>query len=147
MSNIWFPLPVALFLRRVVNVLSTLSITHHYLLPPRQSTDKNDSDLPPSPSPSQCAGRIQWGNGRQEDERTWSTIVDNGLDGILQGACKVLVNKFLPNPHQLSSIGEAVYPLVSLAGASLALPSPRIQVCRLRTSGCRSDENGGEERL
>ncbi|KAI0312827.1 Alpha/Beta hydrolase protein [Amylostereum chailletii] len=31
MNSIWFPVPVALFLRRVVNVLSTLSIAHHYL--------------------------------------------------------------------------------------------------------------------
>ena len=48
MSNVWVPLPVALFLRRVVNVISTLFITHHYLfpLPPRSvaDTDKIASD-------------------------------------------------------------------------------------------------------
>lgn len=31
MNTVWFPIPVSLFLRRVVNVISTLGITHHYL--------------------------------------------------------------------------------------------------------------------
>lgn len=31
MQTIWFPIPVALFFRRLVNVVSTFSISHHYL--------------------------------------------------------------------------------------------------------------------
>ncbi|KAI0292675.1 Alpha/Beta hydrolase protein [Multifurca ochricompacta] len=46
MSNIWLPVPVALFVRRVVNVLSSLSITHHYLLPSR-SSDPDPPELVP----------------------------------------------------------------------------------------------------
>jgi len=31
MNSIWFPVPVAIFVRRVVNALSAFSITRHYL--------------------------------------------------------------------------------------------------------------------
>ena len=31
MQTVWFPVPVAAFFRRIVNVVSTLSISHHYL--------------------------------------------------------------------------------------------------------------------
>jgi hypothetical protein len=81
MSNIWFPVPVALFLRRVVNVLSTLSITHHYLLPQR-STDKLGPEIQ-----SPRADRALLENGRSDAERfvRWKTIAENGLHGILQG--------------------------------------------------------------
>ena len=83
MSNIWFPVPVALFLRRVVNVLSTLSITHHYLLPQR-STNKHSYA---SECQSQPADRVMLGNRRPYAEKyvAWTTIVENSLDGILQG--------------------------------------------------------------
>jgi triacylglycerol lipase len=81
MSNIWFPVPIALFFRRVVNVLSTISITHHYLLP-RRSTEKHDPELQ-----SQRADRVLLANGQLDAERyaLWTTIVENGLDSILQG--------------------------------------------------------------
>jgi len=83
MSNIWFPVPVALFLRRVVNVLSTLSITHHYLLPQR-STDKHSYA---SEHQSHPADKVMMGNRRPYTESyvMWTTIVENNLDGILQG--------------------------------------------------------------
>jgi hypothetical protein len=91
MSNIWFPLPVALFLRRVVNVLSTLSITHHYLfpLPPRSTgadSDKNAHDYPSPSSP--WAGRILQSLNRlrhQEAERHVLPLENGLLDHILQG--------------------------------------------------------------
>lgn len=91
MSNIWFPLPVALFLRRVVNVLSTLSITHHYLfpLPPRSTgagSDKNAQDYPSPSSP--WAGRIlQSLNrlGQQEAERHVLPLEKSLLGHIFQG--------------------------------------------------------------
>jgi hypothetical protein len=88
MSSIWFPVPVALFLRRVVNVLSTLSITHHYLLPQR-STDKHGHELQ-----SQRAERVLLENGRSNGERyvLWTTIVENGLDNILQGMYALTCN-------------------------------------------------------
>jgi hypothetical protein len=90
MSNIWFPLPVALFLRRVVNIISTLSITHHYLFPfpPRSTIADNNAEYLPSSFP--CAGRdLPYPNGypRQVAERNiWVTVVENRLlDRILQG--------------------------------------------------------------
>ena len=83
MSNIWFPVPVALFLRRVLNILSTLSITHHYLLPQR-STNRHSyaNELR-----SQPADRVMSGNRRSYAESyvMWTTIIENNLDGILQG--------------------------------------------------------------
>lgn len=91
MCNIWVPLPVALFLRRVVNVISTLSITHHYLfpLPPRSGPDTDKiAECRPSPS-FPWVDRIPYPNGRrrrQEVVLPWATIVENGLlDRILQG--------------------------------------------------------------
>ena len=135
MSNIWFPVPVSLFLRRVVNVLSTLSITHHYLfpLPPRPTgadTDKNAGGHPFSSSP--WTVRFLDGPRQQEAERhvlPWARIMENSfLNHIRQGT------KFLPKlPFDLGlsltffcdymhSIGEALCPLVSLARTTLALP-------------------------
>src|SRR6266404_7383796 len=94
MNNIWFPLPVALFIRRAVNVLSTLSITHHYLFPlPPQSTgadtgkNAKDHSFLSSPWP----GRIPQSPNRprqQEAERhvlPCVTIAENNLIDILQG--------------------------------------------------------------
>ncbi|KAI0076756.1 alpha/beta-hydrolase [Panus rudis PR-1116 ss-1] len=46
MQNIWFPIPVAVLFRRLVNVVSTLSISHHYLAQRR-------AELHP-PDNSQC---------------------------------------------------------------------------------------------
>ncbi|KAI9507780.1 alpha/beta-hydrolase [Russula earlei] len=82
MSNIWFPLPVASLLRRIVNVLSSLSITHPYLLP-TPSTDKNSPERT-----SHWATRIQWWGGRHEAQGhvPWTTIVENGLGDILQAS-------------------------------------------------------------
>jgi len=120
MSNVWLPVPVALFVRRVANVLSSLSITHHYLLPPR-STDTNGIELP-----TKWATRVQRSNGRHEAERrvSWLTIVKNSLDDLLQGAytldCKTIVEilTFL----RIHSTMEDLYTLVLLARASLAPP-------------------------
>lgn len=91
MSNIWFPLPVALFLRRVVNLFSSLSITHHYLvhLPPRSTGA--DSEKIPQDNPSRSspwAGRVlQSLNrlGQQETERHVLSLENSLFDPILQG--------------------------------------------------------------
>ena len=37
MQPVWFPIPVATLFRRIVNVVSTFSISHHYLSQPRPS--------------------------------------------------------------------------------------------------------------
>ncbi|KAI0247586.1 Alpha/Beta hydrolase protein [Lactifluus subvellereus] len=87
MSNIWFPAPVALFLRRVVNVLSTVSITHHYLLPSR-SSDLNAAELEP-----QRVGKVLRGGGKQ-DYVPWRTIMENGLGGILQASERLSIPYF-----------------------------------------------------
>ncbi|RPD74028.1 alpha/beta-hydrolase [Lentinus tigrinus ALCF2SS1-7] len=44
MQTVWFPVPVAAFFRRIVNVVSTLSISQHYFQSP------TDPDAPRSPS-------------------------------------------------------------------------------------------------
>ena len=152
MSNIWFPVPVALFLRRVVNVLSTLSITHHYLLP-HQSTDKHSyaSELQPQP-----ADKVMLGNRRPYAESyvMWTTIMENSLDGILQGVYALIFFFFfcqsmywvLTFTHSLSpinSIGEVVFFLVSLACPSLSFP-PCTQISQLRASPQGSSKNGEE---
>jgi hypothetical protein len=95
MSNIWFPfpLPVANFLRRLVNVLSSLSITHHYLfvLPPRSTAESHkNAEFLLSSSP--WAGRVllyqnrPWRQEADSHALPWAKIVENGLlDRILQG--------------------------------------------------------------
>ena len=98
MSNIWFPLPVALFLRRVVNIISTLSITHHYLFPfpPRPTIADNNAEYRPSPSFSRVGRDLQCRDGRPRqvaERNVWVTVVENGLlDRILHGM------NFLPKP-------------------------------------------------
>ncbi|KAH9890365.1 Alpha/Beta hydrolase protein [Cubamyces lactineus] len=39
MQTVWFPVPVAALFRRIVNVVSTLSISHHYLHQPSADAD------------------------------------------------------------------------------------------------------------
>ena len=39
MQTVWFPVPAAAFFRRIVNVVSTLSISHHYLSQSRSEPD------------------------------------------------------------------------------------------------------------
>ena len=39
MQTVWFPVPVAALFRRIVNVVSTLSISHHYLHQPPADAD------------------------------------------------------------------------------------------------------------
>ena len=149
MSNIWFPVPVALFLRRVVNVLSTLSITHHYLLPQR-STDKYSYAREHQSHP---ADKVMLGNRRPyaENDVMWTTIVENSLDGILQGVYAQIL--FLPkyvlgldfffSPPPINSIREVVFSLVSLACASLSF-SPYIQISQQCASPQGSSKNGEE---
>ena len=49
MQTIWFPIPVGVFFRRLVNVVSTFSISHHYL---QHRFIKQDSDT--TSSRAQC---------------------------------------------------------------------------------------------
>lgn len=135
MSNIWFPLPVALFLRRVVNIISTLSITHHYLFPfpPRPTIADNNAEYRPSPSFSRVGRDLQCRDGRPRqvaERNVWVTVVENGLlDRILHGM------NFLPKPPLdptfffVHSIEKAVHTSVSLARATLALPRVHLQLC------------------
>jgi triacylglycerol lipase len=103
MNNIWFPVPVSLFFRRVVNVISTLSITHHYLLRQR-STDGNGTEVP-----SRLASRVLEA-GRHVP---WTTIVENSLDGILQGVCMLFC-------HTISRVSAPL--LTRIASGKLYIP-------------------------
>jgi hypothetical protein len=103
MSNIWSPLPVTLFLRRVVNVLSTLSITHHYLfpLPPRSTGADFDKIAQGDPSHSSpWAGRVLQSlnrHGQQEAERHVLPLENSLLDHILQGTVQNFSLNYLFN--------------------------------------------------
>jgi len=120
MSNIWFPVPVALFLRRVVNVLSTLSITHHYLLPHR-STDKHSyaSELQ-----SQPADKVMLGNRRPYAESyvMWTTIMENSLDGILQGVYALFFFFFFFFCQSMYWVLTFSLSLPSIASGKLSFP-------------------------
>ncbi|KAI9436687.1 alpha/beta-hydrolase [Lactarius indigo] len=79
MSTIWFPAPVATLFRRLVNVISTASIAHHYLLPSRSfpaSSPSSEHDLDPR-SPSRVV--------LQENVRQDVGAAD-GLDGFLKAS-------------------------------------------------------------
>ena len=58
MQTVWFPVPVAALFRRIVNVVSALSISNQYL----HSTPDPD---PPQPRPS----ALQWSNSPTADTR------------------------------------------------------------------------------
>ena len=83
MSNIWFPVPVATLFRRLVNVISTASIAHHYLLPSRSlalSDDHPEHELDP-----RSACRVLWENGPQDAGPLPRSTGADGLEGFLNG--------------------------------------------------------------
>ncbi|KAH9043480.1 alpha/beta-hydrolase [Lactarius deliciosus] len=83
MSAIWLPVPVATLFRRLVNLISTASIAHHYLLPSR-SCPAPEHDLDP-----RSACRVLRENGRQDVGAYASpgkTGAAGGLDGFLQAS-------------------------------------------------------------
>ncbi|KAH9171639.1 alpha/beta-hydrolase [Lactarius sanguifluus] len=83
MSTIWLPVPVATLFRRLVNLVSTASIAHHYLLPSR-ACPASERDLDPRP-----ACRVLWENGQQDVGAYASpgkTGTADGLDGFLKAS-------------------------------------------------------------
>lgn len=85
MSTIWLPVPVATLFRRLVNVISTASIAHHYLLPSRSCT-ASEHDLDP-----RSACRVLRENGRQDVggaayASPGKTGAADGLDGFLKAS-------------------------------------------------------------
>ena len=83
MSTIWFPVPVATLFRRLVNVISTASIAHHYLLPSKSSPASDDFPLELDLDP-RSVSRLLWENALPAPPRT--TRAADDLDGILKGA-------------------------------------------------------------
>ncbi|KAN0130644.1 alpha/beta-hydrolase [Lactarius tabidus] len=63
-STIWLPVPVATLFRRLVNVISTASIAHHYLLPSKSSPAVSD-DFPELDLDPRNAYRLLRENGQQ----------------------------------------------------------------------------------
>ncbi|KAH9850201.1 alpha/beta-hydrolase [Lenzites betulinus] len=63
MQTVWFPIPVAALFRRIVNVVGTLSISHHYLQQPPV-----DPSEPRRPSTFQA---LQWPAWLPKDQRSW----------------------------------------------------------------------------
>ena len=76
MQTVWFPVPVAAFFRRLVNVVSTLSISQHYL----QSQSPTDPDAPRS--------SLQWpiphahSRRRGSSPRRADTYIDLAADEV-----------------------------------------------------------------
>jgi hypothetical protein len=86
-STIWLPVPVATLFRRLVNVISTASIAHHYLLPSKSSPAVSD-DFPELDLDPRNAYRLLRENGQQGlgavPTPPRMTGVDD-LDGFLKG--------------------------------------------------------------
>ncbi|KAH9059938.1 alpha/beta-hydrolase [Lactarius vividus] len=83
MSTIWLPVPVATLFRRLVNVISTASIAHHYLLPSR-SRPASEHDRSP-----RSACRVLQESGSQDVGAAayappGKTGAADGLDGFLK---------------------------------------------------------------
>ncbi|KAH9020231.1 alpha/beta-hydrolase [Lactarius pseudohatsudake] len=81
MSTIWLPVPVATLFRRLVNVISTASIAHHYLLPSSRSCPASEHDLD-----FRSASRVLRENGRQDVAPPGKTGAADGLDGFLKAS-------------------------------------------------------------
>jgi hypothetical protein len=86
-STIWFPVPVATLFRRLVNVISTASIAHHYLLPSKSSPAVSD-DFPELDLDPRSAYRLLRENSQQRFGAAPApprTTGADGLDGFLKG--------------------------------------------------------------
>ncbi|KAI0351390.1 alpha/beta-hydrolase [Trametes cingulata] len=62
MQTVWFPVPVAALFRRIVNVVSTLSISHHYLHQPPTDAE---------PRRSYSFQALQWPEWLSQSRRPW----------------------------------------------------------------------------
>ncbi|KAI0373778.1 alpha/beta-hydrolase [Pilatotrama ljubarskyi] len=70
MQTVWFPVPVAAFFRRIVNVVSTLSISHHYLhQPPMDAAE---------PRRSYAFQALQWPEWLTQSRRPWKLSMAGG---------------------------------------------------------------------
>ncbi|KAI0265592.1 hypothetical protein BC834DRAFT_1033030 [Gloeopeniophorella convolvens] len=95
MNTLWVPVPVALFFRRVVNVLSTVSITHHYLLP-REPAHPEPAPVPLPAGRASALRRLDelW---RSADAAAGAGIpplrarMETRLDSILNGTLATLL--------------------------------------------------------
>ncbi len=113
MSNIWFPVPVATLFRRLLNVISTASIAHHYLLPSRSLAVSDD--LPEHELDPRSACRILRENGRQDVGAAHApprTTGADGLDGFLKGTCW---------RQPLHSLGVLTSPPYAIASGRLSI--------------------------
>ena len=141
MSNIvWFPVPVATLFRRLVNVISTASIAHHYFLPSRSSPAFDDSPEHQHDLDPRSACRLLRENGSQSTGAVHASLRKTGedaLDGFLKGMCATITLCHQPQRH--NSIGQT---LASLAYKPLSLP-PRVQI---RAATRRTFQNGRRRR-
>ena len=72
MQTVWFPVPVAAFFRRLVNVVSTLSISQHYL----QSQSLTDPDASRSSLPTPRVHGHRRGSSPHRNEASIDLAVD-----------------------------------------------------------------------
>ncbi|THH12923.1 hypothetical protein EW146_g7241 [Bondarzewia mesenterica] len=86
--GVWFPVPVGVFLRRVVNVISTLGITHHYLLPRSEVDQEANARLQSSKFP--CFRSLD--DIRSLDWSWWSNnelaLTGSGDASVITGAAR-----------------------------------------------------------
>jgi len=81
MSSVYYPAHVVLVLRRIVNVISTLSISNHYLLPKNTVTDSDRGtvaqstvNLPPSSSPLARHNELEWPWSFRRRDWNWISL-------------------------------------------------------------------------
>ncbi|KAI0671133.1 Alpha/Beta hydrolase protein [Trametes maxima] len=77
MQTVWFPLPVAALFRRIVNVVSTLSISHHYL-------HQSPADAEHPSRRHNAFQTLQWPSWLTNSQRTWKLSL-NSIDMDSQG--------------------------------------------------------------
>ena len=141
MSTIWFPVPVATLFRRLVNVISTASIAHHYLLPSKSSPASDDFPLELDLDP-RSVSRLLWENALPAPPRT--TRAADDLDGILKGAReRTHITLSFSSPHARHSIlWSIINTVASVAPTPISLPS----IIQVRATARRASKNGRRRR-
>ncbi len=78
MQTVWFPVPVAAFFRRIVNVVSTLSISQQYLQSPadpdapRSSLRRRRASTPQHDAYTDLDEAREKGNSRRKTSSSWT---------------------------------------------------------------------------
>ncbi|KAI9069372.1 alpha/beta-hydrolase [Trametes sanguinea] len=75
MQTVWFPLPVAAIFRRIVNVVSTLSISHHYL---------HQTSPDAEPRRTSAFQSLQWPSWLGGPRERWKLSLSDGTSAYME---------------------------------------------------------------